>query len=362
MSTESQSATQKKDDEISFKELILIIQDWWKFLLSKWLIIILIGLLGGAVGYFYSTLKNPVYSASTTFVLEDSNDENVLGNLGGIASMVGVNPGMGSGLFQGDNIFELYKSRSMVEKTLLTKVDKGNKLLIDYYIEANKLRETWKDTPELQGIDFHSKLSSPKQNRLRDSIIGTIVKNINGSYLKVSKLDEKLSIYNAVVESEDEFFAKNFNEQIVKNVNDFYVQTKTKKSLKNVQILERKVDSVRSEINGTVYTAAAVDDATPNLNPTRRTNKTVSMQLSQISTETNSAILNELVKNLELTKMNLLKEAPLIQIVDEPILPLEKKQLSPIKAIVVGGFLFGFLIVLFFSIRWQYLNVMKEND
>ena len=358
MALEGQAPTQKLDDEISIKDLILKIQNWWSFLLSKWLLIIIAGIIGGVIGLIYSSLQKPVYLASTTFVLEEEGSSNNLGNLGGIASMVGVDVGGSSGLFQGENLLEFYKSRTMIEKTLLSKVGEDNKLLIDYYLDFNDVKKNW--SPELQKVDFQAKTVSIHHDRLRDSIIGGIVKDINLRYLNLSKVDEKLSIFKVNVSSENEFFAKSFNEQIVKNVNDFYVQTKTQKSLKNIGILEQKVDSVRSEINGVVYTAAAVDDQTPNMNPTRRARKTASTQLSRISTETNSAILTELLKNLELTKMTLLREAPLIQVVDEPVFPLERKNLGRTKAFVISGFLFGVLMVLFLSFKRQYSNIMNQ--
>ncbi|MGY0038978.1 hypothetical protein [Pedobacter sp. NJ-S-72] len=111
--------------------------------------------------------------------------------------------------------------------------------------------------------------------------MGTIVIDINRNYLSVIKPDKKLSIIKAEVRAKDEFFAKSFDEQIVKNVNDFYVLTKTKKSVDNIAIMQHKVDSVQRVLNGYIYTAAAVADATPNLNITRQVQRIVPIQRSQ---------------------------------------------------------------------------------
>ena len=127
-------------DEISLKEIFLKIGEWYRYLLSKWLIILLFGLLGGALGLTYAWFKKPIYTATTTFVLEEDKTGG-MGSLAGLASMVGLNlGGGGGGIFQGENILELYKSRNMIEKTLLSKVViKGKQtLLIDRYIEFNK--------------------------------------------------------------------------------------------------------------------------------------------------------------------------------------------------------------------------------
>lgn len=354
MTTESQQYNQ--GDEISLKELILKIQEWWQYLLSKWVIILIFGLLGGMLGFAYAYTKKAMYTATTTFVLEDEKGGGGLGNLAGLASVAGVDLGGGGvGIFQGDNILELYKSRTMIEKTLLTAVNYHGKkqLLIDRYIDFNKLRENWAKKPELVKLQFseEDQLKTNKEQRLRDSVMEVIVNNINKNYLKVAKPDKKLSIIKADVKSEDEFFAKTFNDQIVKNVNDFYVQTKTKKSLDNVAILKQKTDSVRRVINGAIYTAVAVADATPNLNPTRQVQRVAPAQRAQFSAETNRTILAELVKNLEMAKMSLLKEMPLIQVVDQPIYPLTKEKLGKAKSMIIGGILLGFLACLFLIIR-----------
>lgn len=334
-------------DAIYLKDLILKIQEWYHFLLSKWLIIFGFGLLGGIFGFALSYSAKPTYTATTTFVLEDggSNTAGALGSLGGLASIAGIDIGGGGGIFQGDNILELYKSRSMIEKTLLTEVQYENRKvpLVDLYVEFNKLKESWDKSPNLKNIHFKKSL---KYSRLQDSVLGIIVQDINANILNVSKPDKKLSIIKAKVKSSNEFFSKAFNDEIVKNVNDFYVQTKTRKSLDNISILQQKTDSVRMVMNGAIYKAAEVSDATPNLNPTRQTQRNAPVQKSQFNAETNKAILTELVKNLELSKISLRKEAPLIQVIDYPIFPLEKDKFGKLRGIVSGGGIAGFLTCL----------------
>lgn len=341
-------------DKISLKELIHKIKEWCRYLLSKWVIILIFGLIGGALGYAYASSKKPIYTAVTTFVLEDGSAGGgaSLGNLGGLASMVGIDIGGGGGIFQGDNIIELYKSRSMIEKTLLTAVEYNGKqeLLVDLYIDFNKLRDQWIKNPELKNIQFHQQLAKNDDRlnfkRLQDSILGTIVDDINKNYLNVTKPDKKLSIISAQVKSQNEFFAKAFNEQIVKNVNDFYIQTKTKKAIDNVIILQQKTDSVRAVMNGAIYNAAAVVDATPNLNPTRQAQRIAPVQRSQFSAETNKAMLSGLVQNLEMSKIALRKETPLIQVIDEPIYPLRLERVGKITSFLIFGIVAGFLAVL----------------
>jgi uncharacterized protein involved in exopolysaccharide biosynthesis len=112
------------DDEISLKELILKIKEWVTYLWSKKLIIILAGIIGGVLGLTYAYSRIIVYKATTTFVLEGGEKSGGLGAYAGLAAMAGIDLGAGGGgIFQGDNILELYKSRAMIEKALLSEVD-----------------------------------------------------------------------------------------------------------------------------------------------------------------------------------------------------------------------------------------------
>lgn len=343
-----------KDEEISLKELILRSRNFFRYLMSKWLVIVLAGVIGGILGFVYADSKKPVYTAASTFVLEEGSSGGGLGAYAGVASMVGIDVGgsSGGGIFQGDNIIELYKSRTMIQKALLSEVDVSGKreLIIDLYLKFTKIRESWSKNPELKNISFSFKPDNTF-SRQQDSILGTVVNDINLNYLSVAKLDKKLSIIKVEVKASDEQFAKAFNDQIVKKVNDFYVQTKTKKSLEDIAILQQKTDSVRAVMNGAVYTAVAVSDATPNLNPTRQVQRIVPMQRAQISVETNKTILSELVKNLEMSKMALRQETPLIQIIDQPVFPLKKEQFSILKGILLGVLFFCLLTSIFFMMK-----------
>jgi len=348
-------------NEISLKELLTRIKEWWQYLFRKKWIIITAGIIGGLLGLGYSIIKKPIYTAATTFVLENGESGSGLAAYAGIASVMGFDlGGGGGGIFQGDNIMELYRSRTMIEKTLLSKVDSfSNATLIDRYLEVTGARIKLDKNPKLRNLKFLvSEIHHP--NRLRDSVMTLIIKDITTNCLGVSKPDKKLSIIKVVTRSNDELFSRRFNEELVKHVNDFYVQTKTKKSLENVSILQHKTDSVRAVMNGAIYTAVEVSDATPNLNPTRQVKRVAPLQKAQFSAETNKAVLGEMMKNLEMSKMALMKETPLIQVIDSPIYPLDKERLGKVKGILTGSFLLGFLNIVCLLFRKILKSILSE--
>lgn len=345
--------SQENSHEITFGDLIRQVYNWYRYLLSKIVVLLLFAFLGGALGLLYAYLKKPDYTAVTTFVLEDANSSGALGQYAGLASMIGIDLGGGSGngIFQGDNILELYKSKSMIRQTLLTphNFDGKVQLLVDRYIAFNHLRDKWAENPSLKNISFKG-LDRRNSTRLQDSLLGQIVKEINDKNLTVIKPDKKLSIINVKVKSKDEQFAKAFNDHIVMNVNDFYIKTKTKKSLQNVSVLQHQTDSVRSELNRAIYGVATAIDANPNPNPSRQVLK-IPSQRKQIDVQANTAILTELVKNLELSKVSLRKETPLIQVLDEPFLPLQQDKPGKLTSLIVGCLLATFLAAIFLLVK-----------
>lgn len=336
--------------EISIQEVAHSSKLWLAYFKSKWMFLFLISLLGAGVGLGYALLRTTYYTATTTFVLEEdaAGGAGGLGQYAGLAAMVGIDlGGNSSGIFQGENIAALYKSRLMVERTLLTRMPiKGKQqFLIDYYVDFTGLRKKWAKKPQFKNLVFTDETGKP-ETRLADSLITKIVEDINKKYLNVGKIDKKLNLIGVDFTAENEDFARLFNVTLVQTVNEFYIQTKTKKSLDNIKVLQHQTDSVKRVMNGAISNAAQIVDVTPNLNITRQSQRSAPVQRSQFTAEANKAILTELVKNLELSKMNFLKNKPLIQVIDEPIYPLKDDKPGKIKMTVYGlvlGLVFALL-------------------
>ncbi len=350
-----------ESDEISLKELILKLREWWKYLFSKWLIILTAGLIGGGLGLAYAFYKKPIYKAELSFALEDEKSGGGLGGALGLASQFGFDlGGGGGGAFSGDNLLELMKSRTMVEKTLLTTVDvKGKKqTLAGLYIDFNKLREDWKNKPELINLHFLPDADRTRFTLQQDSLLGEFHRALIKNNLTVDKIDKDLSIITAKINSKNELFSKLCAEVLVSEVSKFYVDTKTQKATRNVSILQYQTDSVRRQLNGAISNVAVAIDANPNANPSRQILR-VPSQRRQVDVQANTAILTELVKNLEISKVSLRKETPLIQIIDKPILPLENNKLGNAKAIVYGSSLGVILTVLFCIFKRILHNILS---
>jgi uncharacterized protein involved in exopolysaccharide biosynthesis len=177
--------------------------------------------------------------------------------------------------------------------------------------------------------------------------------------VNITKLDKKLSIIKVEVKSKDELFAKNFADKLVQTASNFYIETKTKRASENVRILQKQTDSIRVILDSSIGKVATAIEAAPNANPALVSLK-VPSQKKQIDVQENSALYSELVKNLELSKMSLRHDTPIIQIIDKPVLPLKIDRVRKIKGILIGGIL-GILIALTVIITKKFYNDLMNS-
>ncbi len=350
------------DDKITLRELFIRMASWWQVFSAKWKVMVAAILAGAVLGALASMIKKPVYTAETSFVLEETNMSG-MGSMSGIASLLGVNLGSlgaGSGLFQGDNIMELYRSENMLSKTLLSPfaAEDSSYLLIDRYIDFNKLEKKWADEVDFSKLNF----SLPREgfSVQQDSVVREVVKEIKKKNLLVDKPDRKLSIIKVVIRSKDEPFSKVFNETLVTNVNEFYHLTKTKKTGENLEILQNQSDSVRSVLDESIKRYARVQDQVPNPNPLLQSG-TVESRSSQVDVQASIAVFEEIVKNLEIAKINHRNNSPLIQIIDSPRYPLEESRIK-LKAGIAAGAVIGLILSLFYIYFTTLLRTHLRNE
>lgn len=348
---------EKMKDELSIREVVRKATNWYNYLRSKIKIISLFIFSGILLGIGYSLIKKPVYTGTLTFVLENTGKSKLSG-YSSIAAQFGLSIGDNAGgLFLiDDNIIAFMQSRSMVAKTLLTPVETNGKkdLLINRYIAYNGYRSDWRKNKRLSSVVFHQQ----PQSMLEDSLITVFYNDIREHNLSVSKPDKKADVIYVTTNSEDELFSKNFTETLLNNVTNFYIETQTKKTGENVAILQRQVDSVQNLLNSALTGVAISNDANPNANPALQRLR-VPSQRKMVEVEMNRAILEELVKNLELAKITLRRETPLVQVIDRPVLPLYKKKFGIIKGIVIGGFISGFLVIFFLTVRLYWKKITR---
>jgi hypothetical protein len=339
-----------QEERISLSLLVESFKEWFNFLVSKTNQIIFGSIIVLFFTISYNYLISPIHYARTTFVLDNENSAGSIGDLSSLASLAGINASSfidASSLFQIDNIQELYRSNSMIKQTLLSTANYSDKnfLIIERFVKAESLENKWNNLGVQMG-DFNLK----KPSRLKDSLVKELIKIIKKDYLIVDKPSRKTTILEIGFDHKDEVLAKTFNENLVSIVNDFYNKTKTLKTGMNLEILQRQADSIKIVLDTSIMMLAETDQSIPNPNPLTKVSL-VPYQKAMIDVQTNGAIYQELLKQLELAKVTHRNKMPLIQIIDKPEFPLENSRWKLLKTIVHGLILGLLLSILFISTR-----------
>lgn len=349
---------QGKPEEVSLKVLLLNLSAFFAYLLKRWRIVLLFIVIGALLGLAVSMFKRTQYTAALSFVLEEQSSGGSLGAAAGIAAQFGINLGglgQSAGFFEEGNIIEFLKSRSMINQTLLSVAAFNGKQerLVDRYIAFKALRDKWQRNSRIRDIEFQDTIGIYVQ----DSLMAVFFKDIVEDHLVVQKPDKRLNIIEVSFESPDELFSKVFVENLIANASDFYIRTRTKRAKENLDVLTFQVDSVRRELNEAIRGVAAATDANPNPNRAFQSLR-VASQLRTVDVQANTEILKELVANQELAKITLRNEKPIIQTLDEPILPLKNDKIGKAKGLILGGFLGGVFIGFWLLGKFLYRRIM----
>lgn len=321
-----------KTREIGFVSIYITLFKYKQIAQKKWRQIFAISFLAGIVGVIYAWTVPKTYIAELTFALEDKSSS---GMYSSIASQFGIDLSKGDdGAFKGDNIIELYKSKSMIQKALLTRYPFENKeeLLINRFLVINGMSSDQEKFNFAQEKKFFS--------RAEDSLLQIVSNIIIKNDLDGEKLDTKLAFIKYRFKSTDELFAKVFIEQLTQVIKTAYLAQKTKKIKANISILELRIDSVRNELNEEMSGSASAQDQNQNAAVAR---VKIPILKRQMNIQLLTTLYGELTKNIELSKMSLVKEEPLIEIIDAPTLPLKFEKKS--RAITgIAFFIVGFFV------------------
>ena len=342
-----------KTNDISLKELLKIFSEYKSELFSNKKLIIFSVLFFCVLSLIFSTLIKSKYKADITFVVQSPvNESSNLKNLGNIASSFGFNVGGSASTFSKENVIELFKSRRIIEATLLKSddiKDKKNILLIDYYTNTNKLRNSknWIED-KIDNIDFEIKSNK------RDSIISLFWNDIVEDNLQVSFNSKDASIITLSFIFQDQYFAKVFVENIIKEMEKIYVKYKTAQSRNTLDFIQNRADSVYFELQLAEEDYAKIQDINQRI--VKFSGRLKELQLMR-SVQVLNTMYIELIKNLELSKLTLLKETPIIEVLDGPVLPLKDDKIKSLYLLIMSIF----LAILFSSSYIMLRKLIRDN-
>ncbi len=358
------------DDEITLKELILKLGEFWRELWKYWWLIALIAIPIAAY-MTYKALKSEVkYPAQLTFMV--NKDEG--GGFSAISSVLGsfgLGGGGRSGEYNLDKMLQLMKSRKITEKVIFKKVPIGGRLdfIGNHVINNLDTLENWSREPSLlnrkqdplkgfryfhDSIPIFSTLENKATKKVKSHILGseTTAGFVSSSYnedsgilsISASTQHEELSIV----------LANNYFEQLSK----FYTDKTVGGQKLTYDLLKIKSDSIYSELTAADYRLA-------NFIESRRSvfSETEKLTKNRLNREIQKLGLMyaESAKNLEIADFTLKSKTPFVTLIDAPISPIRPDQESTLKALLLGGFLGVFIGALFVIARKIYRDTMNAS-
>jgi hypothetical protein len=354
----SQQNTQIPEDQLSPKLIIKRIIGVKEIYKKNKKIIIAFTLAGLLSGFLYDLFnkKIPEYYARIVFNIEAGAAES---GISGIANMLGLGGGgASSNIFSGDNFIELCKTRSIQEKALLGNVTiKGkNYIFANYFLKySGALENELEEDDSLKNFYFkHTNIEKFTKKELIN--LRTITDYVAGRY-DISLVNRKASFQMLVFRSYNEQCSYHFTRLLLKTVIDFYTFSKTQKSQELYSIMKSRTDSLKAILYGTEARLSRQIDANQNIimQEGRLEEQRLSRNTSQLS-----AMYLESMRQLDNIKLSLVREAPIITIIDSSKFPLERL-VNTSSRMVFGLTILGLMLsFVFIFLRDAYREAMAE--
>lgn len=357
MSNPNQNTLYQEEDEISLKDLILKIQEYFWVVLRKWWLVALIT-IPIVLYHFYQAHTTPVvYSATLTFMLNE--DEG--GGMGGLSAILGqFGFGGGSkGKYNVKKLLELSKTRRIVQSVLFEKVNLNDKydFLANHIILEYDYHSNWEEQETLKGFLFrHDSIAAFTriENMILKMLHGQVISTEKG--LMSTSIDNDSGIMSLSTKTTSEQLSIILSELIYEKLSSFYIDKTIERQKATFELFKSKTDSIQQALNSTQYQLLRFQDTHRNL-----TLKQYESEQFRLQREVQKLILSygEAYKNLEVADFSLKSATPFVQVIDYPIPPIRGKGSSKLVAIIKGGIIgviLGITIVLGLYIFQQIMN------
>ena len=319
---------------IKYTELMEVGKRFFKYFLSQYKFILVVTIITSVLGLVYGKLQPSSYTATATFIVDEKGGSKS-GGLSGLASQFGIDMGSitggSGGLFDGDNILEIMKSRRVIESVLLSNVEDAisekGLTIADFYLKNSPLGAALATKNiTTANLGFAKITEDSKHSIVQDSVLYMIYVRIKKD-LNVEKQNKKSTIITLGINSPSQVFSKTFVEKLLKKTSEMYIEIKTGNLTENINKMQKKADSLYNILSSTGDRRNYINLSIPNEGMSR--DKSVA-----------SGMFGDVAKNIESMKLSLINQTPVIQILDGPKYPLLDKR-TPARYFLLIGFAIG---------------------
>jgi len=327
--------SQHPPDSLSLKSTILTIRSYLFYLLGKWWVYFLVIAIALAISFFYLSVRPHKYIAKTTFMTSSGGDSGLSSMLQLAAGQFGiVPPSSGGNTLSADKLIELMGTKTIIIGSLLKEgeVDGQSDMLINHYL---KMRNDYSDDHKFTSTQI-AEFSIDENDMAED-----ILTNVQERVLEANSSEN--GIIRASVKMANEQLAKQFLDKLVAEVSHYHTATATEKEERELEMIQDRADSIKQALDVAEYNLSSWYDRQSR--SLKAAAVSAQSYVQQVKLDREAEILGqsyiEIVKGLELTKLSLLRQTPVIQIIDPPSYPLDSDE--PNKLMIFGLSIAGLL-------------------
>ena len=333
------------DNEVDNIEIISLLKEAWRG--SK--IILRFTIVFSCLGLFIAIFSNNKYSASTTFVPVNQG-KSIDGNLGGLASLAGINLGSGSG---GTEISS--KLYPQIFNSIPYQLELLNTPLSIEGQEKITYREYYKNIYKLGLLELIKKytiglpaiiISSFKSenDQIESSIENQIINVSPDDFELINKVlieqislqvNEKEGFVSISVDFPEPLASAQFALRAKNLLQDYVLKFKTEKAKEQLNYIEARFLETKKEFVSARLALASFEDQNNGLNTALGRTKLLQLQSDYDLVFTMYA---ELEKQLETQRLQVKKDTPLFTVLKPVTVPSEKS--GPKRGIILLIYMF----------------------
>lgn len=340
-------------DELTLKELILAIQDYFRYFLRKWYWLALGGLIVGSL-FFYSAFTEPVtFSAPLTFMMNNEKESSI--GAGAILGSLGLGGGGGEAN-SAMTLLEMAQSRQLLGKVLFDSArveDKGD-LIANHLIQLYDYHKQWEESEQLNSFLFRNGMPLPTdrvENSVFKQLYALLIRKDEGLF--TASIDENSGVFSLQTTTVHPELSIAITERVYRELKSHYIQATTSGKKLTLEQLRLRADSVQTELNLAEGRLARFQDRSGTI--TLRSNTAEGTRLNR-EVMILSTMYAEIVKNRETSAFLLAIEKPVFNIIDGPLEPL-----FPIKKSVLFWLVMGFFIGIVAVLLFLYFSKLVNN-
>lgn len=344
---------QIQKEELTLKDIILMVFRLFKEVLKYWWFIILTVLIGSSFFLYKHYTHKVTYDSTISFMVEGNG-----GTSGGLSSLLGSFGIKKGGATNVHRILQVARSTKLISKVLFDSTDTkellGNRIIEIYskdkdWLELNPIFKTYR-------FDANEKLKRTNTGLALKTMKRLFWSQDNGDNFYDISLNSESGIFKLSTRTNLDSLSYLMNLSLYNNVKHFFESEVFQNQLEATKILQEKADSLKSLGTAKVYELAKFNDQNFGLiNERDQVRKTVLMGEIQAI----NLAYSEIVKNYELTDFNLKDSQPLFIEIETPYLPLKRNGSFLLQRLLYGIAIGGFLGVVLIIARRLYLDIME---